>query len=61
MPSFSALDTDNCGADWKTQAVRAAKGYLEFDNFSKEDLIDQLEYDGFSHIESRYGANEFFK
>ena len=40
---------DNCGADWNEQAFKSAKSYLEMSGFSKEGLIKQLEYEGFTH------------
>lgn len=40
---------DHCGADWKDQALMKAKSYLDFSSFSREGLIEQLEYEGFSH------------
>lgn len=48
---------DNCGADWKEQAVEKAKSYLEYSSFSYDGLIEQLEYEGFTHEEAVYGAD----
>lgn len=52
---------ENCGADWKEQAVKKAKEYLEFSSFSKEGLIEQLEYEGFTEKQAKYGADEAYK
>lgn len=52
---------ENCGADWKEQAVKKAKEYLDFTSFSKEGLIDQLEYDGFTEKQAKYGADKAYK
>lgn len=52
---------ENCGADWKEQAVKKAKEYLEFSSFSKENLIEQLEYEGFTEKQAKYGADEAYK
>ena len=52
---------ENCGADWKEQAVKKAKEYLEFSSFSKESLIEQLEYEGFTEKQAKYGADEAYK
>ena len=49
---------DNCGANWKEQALRKAKLYLDNFNFSRIELIDQLEYDGFSRDEASSAASE---
>lgn len=42
---------DNCGANWKEQAVLAAMQYLDTMDFSKDGLIDQLEYEGFTFVQ----------
>lgn len=52
---------ENCGADWKEQAVKKAKEYLDFTSFSKDGLIDQLEYDGFTEKQAKYGADKAYK
>jgi hypothetical protein len=49
---------DNCGADWFEQAVKAAESYLSFSSFSRDGLIEQLEYDGFTHEQAVHGAEE---
>lgn len=38
-------------------AVNKAKEYLEFIAFSHDGLVDQLEYEGFSHSDAVYGAD----
>lgn len=38
-------------------ALKEAKSYLEYSSFSYEGLIDQLEYEGYSHAEAVYGAD----
>lgn len=48
---------DNCGADWKAQAVLKAKDYLEYSSFSRDGLIDQLEYEKFTRSEAEYAAD----
>lgn len=48
---------DNCGADWNEQAVNSAKSYLDGFNFSKDEMINQLEEgEGFTHEQAVYGA-----
>lgn len=49
---------DNCGADWKEQALESAKSYLSDDiGFSKLGLMDQLEYEEFTSDEVRYAID----
>ena len=47
---------DNCGADWNEQAAKKAKDYMDIFSFSKEELIKQLEYEGFTYEQAVYGA-----
>ena len=49
---------DNCGADWKEQAVLKAKDYLDYSAFSESGLKDQLEYEGFTEEEAAYGVEK---
>lgn len=51
--------TDNAVAETTSQsnAVRKAKEYLDFMAFSREGLIEQLEYEGFSNEDATYGAD----
>lgn len=49
---------DNCGADWKDQALESAKSYLSDDiGFSKLGLMDQLEYEKFTSEEIQYAID----
>lgn len=41
----------------QSNAVRAAKDYLEFMAFSREGLIEQLEYEGYSTADATYGVD----
>lgn len=38
-------------------AVRKAKSYLSYSGFSREGLVDQLEFEKFSHEDAVYGAD----
>lgn len=38
-------------------ALSKAKDYIKFMPFSHDGLIDQLEYEGFTHVEAAYGAD----
>ena len=49
---------DNCGADWKEQAVLMGRKYLELYDFSRSDLYEQLKYEGFSSNEAGYALRE---
>jgi hypothetical protein len=44
------------GADWNVQAARKAREYLDFTAFSRQGLIDQLLYEGFTPSEAEYGV-----
>ena len=58
---------DHCGTDWdgsktgqsasKSNALEKAKSYLSHSAFSYEGLIDQLEYNDFTHEEAVYAAD----
>lgn len=50
---------DDCGADWKEQALLSAQNYVDTDvlSYSYDGLIAQLTADGFSDEEALYGAN----
>ena len=52
---------DQTGTDWKEQAALKAADYLDYSNFSKQGLIDQLVYEGFSQEQAQYGANKAYK
>ena len=47
---------DNCGADWKEQALLKAKSYLNSSAFSESGLTEQLEYEGFTSEQAKYGV-----
>lgn len=52
---------NNCGADWKEQALMKAQRYLEVTLLSKKELINQLMQDGFTLKEAAFGAMEALK
>ena len=43
--------------DWNEQAAKAGKNYLSFTAFSKKGLIEQLEFDGYTKEQAKYGAS----
>ena len=49
---------DAAGADWNEQAAKSAESYLEFSSFSRQGLIDQLVFEGFSQAEAEYGVSQ---
>lgn len=49
---------DNCGVDWYEQAARCVQIYLEHNNFSRDELIDKLEAEGFTHEQAVYGVDQ---
>ena len=52
---------NNCGANWKEQAAKSAKSYLDIMSFSRQGLYDQLEFEGFTAEEAAYGVEEAYK
>lgn len=38
-------------------AIKKAKSYLDYSGFSRDGLVDQLEYEQFSHEDAVYGAD----
>lgn len=43
--------------DWDEQAARSAKSYMEFSSFSRQGLIDQLKFEGFTAAQVKHGAD----
>lgn len=46
--------------DWDAQAIAKASDYLEYSSFSRQGLIDQLEFEGFTTAQATVGADAFF-
>jgi len=44
--------------NWKEQAVRKGKEYLNIMAFSRNGLIEQLKFDGFTLEEATYAADQ---
>lgn len=55
--SEAKYGADNCGANWKNQALKKAKSYLNSSAFSYSGLQHQLEYEGFTQDEVKYGVD----
>ena len=49
---------DNITVDWNEQAAKMAKTYLDTMAFSRSGLIEQLEYEGFTHEQAVYGVEQ---
>jgi len=47
---------DHTGADWNEQAAKKAEQYLKYSAFSREGLIDQLMFEGFTRSQAEYGV-----
>ena len=55
-PAEDPAPADNVSLSQKN-ALRAAKNYLSFMPFSHQGLVEQLEYEGFSHEDAVYAAD----
>jgi hypothetical protein len=42
--------------DWNEQAEKSAKSYLDSSSFSRQGLIDQLLFEGFTQAQATYGV-----
>lgn len=49
---------DHLDIDFNEQAVETAASYLRSSSFSRTGLIEQLEYEGFTHKQAVYGVNQ---
>ena len=55
--SEAKYGADNCGANWKEQALKSAKSYLKSSAFSYSGLLDQLLFEEFTESEAKYGVD----
>lgn len=46
--------------NWKKQAYKTAEEYLDSQSFSESGLVEQLEYEGFTHGQAVYGAHKAY-
>ena len=49
---------DNVVVDWNEECYECAEQYLEIMSFSKQGLIDQLEYEGYTNEQINYAINK---
>ena len=47
---------DNCGADWNEQAAKTAQSHVDLLALSRDELLSQLEYEGFTTEQALYGV-----
>ena len=55
--SDASYGVDAQKADWKAQAVKAAKNYLNLTSFSRSGLIEQLLFEGYTEVEATFGVD----
>lgn len=53
----SSSNSNSSSTTGEKNALKKAKSYLDYSSFSYSGLIEQLEFEGFTHSESVYGAN----
>ena len=46
------------GVDWNAQAAGSAKSYLEYSSFSRQGLVDQLKFEGFTPEQAEFGVSQ---
>jgi Host cell surface-exposed lipoprotein len=44
--------------NWKAQAAKAAQTYLDYSSFSRQGLIEQLMYEGYTRAQAEYGVKK---
>lgn len=49
---------DALNVDWKEQAAKATRDYLDLMPFSRSGLIEQLEFEGYSREQAQYGVTQ---
>jgi hypothetical protein len=49
---------DNCGADWMKSAVETARTDLEYSEFTWDEMVEELQNEGFTQEEAEYAADE---
>lgn len=58
MEDEAIYGADHCNADWKDNAVRKARSFLEnVGGYSYDGLVNILEFVGYTHEEAIYGAD----
>ena len=50
--------TDAQKADWNKQAAASAQSYLDMSGYSRDGLIDQLVFEGYTRAQAEYGVNK---
>lgn len=55
--AYSSASSTSTATMGEKNALKSAKEYLDYTAFSYKGLIDQLEYEGYTHSEAVYGAD----
>ncbi len=55
--AVNQLEADGGGVNWYDQAAKKAREYREYSPFSRQGLIEQLEFEGFTSEQAVYGAD----
>lgn len=58
--TLAADDSEGDETSGQRNARGSAQSYLEYSSFSRDGLIDQLEYEGFTYEQAEYGANQAY-
>jgi len=53
----ATLAVNSLDVDWNEQAAKAAQSYLDYSSFSRTGLIEQLEYEGYTHDQAVFGVD----
>jgi hypothetical protein len=51
---------DSLNVDWNEQAAKKAEEYLDYTSFSRQGLVDQLVFEGFTSEQAEYGASQAY-
>ena len=58
--TVATFAVDSLEVDWKEQAYLSGKDYLDLTSFSLKGLIGQLEYEGFTAKQAKYGTTRAY-
>lgn len=60
IQAVEAIEQDG-NVDWQVEAINKANSYLSHSSFSKQELIEQLEYEKFTEEEANYAVEQVYK
>ena len=52
----ATFGVDSITVDWNQQAAKKAQQYLNYTSFSRQGLLEQLQYEGFTPSQAAYGV-----